>query len=52
MVYFDQILHTHACQQCVTTDMRNSLFDGRGSPAGRGQLVKMLITLVPHGRIE
>ena len=30
MVYFDQILHTNACQHYLTTVMCNSLFDGRG----------------------
>ena len=30
MVYFDQILHTYACQHCLNTDMRSSLFYGRG----------------------
>ena len=29
-IYFDQILHTYACQHCLTIDMRNSFFDGRG----------------------
>ena len=33
MVYFDQILHTNACQHYLTTGMCNSLFDGRGFPA-------------------
>ena len=30
MVYFDQILHTYACQICLTTGMRNSHYGGRG----------------------
>ena len=50
MVYFDQILHSYACQQC---GMRNNLFlKDRASLsinlAGRCQLVKMLITLEPR----
>ena len=54
MVYFDQILHTNACQHYLTTGMRNSLFlmdEGLLSivSAGFGQLVKMLITLESHG---
>ena len=30
MVYFIQILHTYACQHCLTTGMCYILFDGRG----------------------
>ena len=30
MVYSDHILHTNACQHCLTTDMCNSVFDGQG----------------------
>ena len=30
MVYLDQILHAYACQHCLITDMRKSIFDGRG----------------------
>ena len=30
MIYFDQMLHTCTCQHCLTTVMRNALFDGRG----------------------
>ena len=49
MVYFEQILHTYACQHCLTTGMRNKLFMDEAllsiSQASRGQLVKMLITL-------
>ena len=52
MVYFDQILHTSACQHCLTTGMRNSLFEGQAlpniSPTSRGQLVKLLVTLEPN----
>ena len=54
MVYFDHILHTYVFNICLTTGMRNRLFllDVALlsiSSAGRGQLVKMLITLEPHG---
>ena len=52
MVYFDQILHTYACQYCLTTGMRNNFLKDEAllsiSMAGRGHLVKMLITLEPH----
>ena len=30
MVYFGPFDHTYACQQCQTTGMLNSLFDGLG----------------------
>ena len=50
MVCFDQILHTYTFQHCLDTGMRNG---DEASPsislAGRGQLVKMLIFLEPHG---
>ena len=54
MVYYDGIVHTYACQHSQTTDMRNSvpLADEALlsiSAASCGQLVKMLITLEPHG---
>ena len=54
MVYFDQILHTNACQHYLITGMCNRVFlmdDGLLSiiSASCGQLVKMLITLEPHG---
>ena len=53
MVYFDHILHTNACQHYLTTGMCNSLFWWKGFAkhhlAGRGLLVKTLITLEPHG---
>ena len=48
MVYFDQILHTNACQHYLTTDMCNSFLDEvllSIISAGCGQLVKTLITL-------
>ena len=49
MIYFDQMLHLFACHwhalQPVLVDA-NLL---RITLAGRGQLVKMLITLEPHG---
>ena len=47
MVYFDQILHTHACQCRLTTGM----YDGRGFVDNQGRLVsdsEMLITLEPY----
>ena len=53
-VYFDQTLHTYACQhssnhghalQPFLMDM--TLLSIR--PAGRGQIVGILITLEPHG---
>ena len=60
MVYFDQIMHTNACQNDLNTGLCNSLFacvtaflmdDGLLSiiSAGCCQLVKMLITLELHG---
>ena len=30
MVYFEQMLHTYACQHFLTTDTHKSLFDGQG----------------------
>ena len=30
MVYFNHIVHAYACQHCLTTVSRNSLFDGKG----------------------
>ena len=52
MVYYDQNLHMYAWQHCLTTGMCNITFlmDEAMlsiSPASRGQLVKMLITLEP-----
>ena len=45
MVYFDQILHTHACQHCLTSGMRNSFFMDAAllsiSQARRGKLVNL-----------
>ena len=54
MVYFDQILHTYTCQQYRTTGMCNNIFlmsEGSLSidSASCDQLVKMLMTLEPHG---
>ena len=49
MVCFNQILHTYSCQQWLTTDMRNSFLMDSAKPTGRGGLVEILITLVPHG---
>ena len=52
MEYFYKILHTYACQHCLTTGMYNNIFDGRGSPGHQlklcGQLVKMLIAPEPR----
>ena len=53
MVNFDQMLHAHACQHCLTTGMRISLYFGDRaslsiSPADPGFIVKMRITLEPH----
>ena len=45
--------HTYACQNCLTTGMRNMYLKDEAllsiGMAGRGQLVKMLIALEPHG---
>ena len=55
MVYFDQILPTYACQHCLTTGIPATGMQNGGealpsiNPAGQGLLVKMLITLEPHG---
>ena len=50
MIYFDQILHTYTFQHCLDTGMQNGDEVLLGiSPAGHGQLVKMLITLEPIG---
>ena len=54
MVYPNHILHTNACEHDLTTGICNSLFmmdeDLQSIiSAGRRQLVKMLITLEPHG---
>ena len=54
MVYFDKILYAYACHYFLTTGMQNSLFMMDEAllsiiTAGRGQLVKMLITLEPPG---
>ena len=51
MVYFDQILHTHAFQHCLTTGMRVLMEEAllSISATSHGQLVKVLITLEPHG---
>ena len=50
----DHFLHKHACQHCLTIDMRSSLFLMDEallniSPVGHGRLVKILITFEPHG---
>ena len=50
MIYFDEMLHTYTFKHCLDTGMQNGDEAPPGfSPAGRGQLVKMLITLEPHG---
>ena len=53
MEYVDQILHAYACQHCLTTERVTAFLMDMAllstSRAGRGQLVKMLITLEPHG---
>ena len=55
-IFFYQILHTYASQHCLTTGMRNSLFDGQGfSEHQSGQswsVSKMPIALEPHGVFE
>ena len=43
---FDQIKHINACQHYLTTDVCNSLFDGRGFAEPQ---FNRLITLEPHG---
>ena len=50
MVYFDQILHTYSFEHCFDTGMQNGDEASSSiSPFGSGHLVKMLITLEPHG---
>ena len=50
MLYFDQILHTYTFYNCLDTCMQNSDEASPSiSPSVRGHLVKMLITLEPHG---
>ena len=50
MVYLYQTLQTYLIYRCPATGMQN---DDKASPsiisAGQGLLVKMLITLEPHG---
>ena len=50
--YFHQILHTYACQHCLTTDMHNSFLMDEAllsiCPAGGGQLLKMLLNLMVY----
>ena len=53
-LYFDRILHTYACQHCLTTGMHSSpvLVDEALlgiSPACLGQLVTLLITFESRG---
>ena len=51
MVYFDQILHTHACQCRLTTGM----YDGRGFVDNQSSRLvsdsEILITLEPYSRV-
>ena len=53
MVYFDQILHTYACQHSLTTAIGNNfseIDEGLLSISSvRQQLVTMSITFEPHG---
>ena len=50
IVYFDRLLHTHTPQHCQDTGMQNGDEASMSvSLASRGQLVKMLIILEPHG---
>ena len=46
MIYFEPIIHANACQHYLTTDMCNSLFDGRGFAE---QHFSRLITFEPRG---
>ena len=54
MAYFDQIVYMYG-QHFLTNGMRNNIFFLLDEAllnirqAGRGQLVKILITLEPHG---
>ena len=54
MVYFDQMLHTNACQHYLTTGMCTDSFffmvEGLLNfiSAGYRQLMKMLLNLEPH----
>ena len=50
MVYFDQILHSYTFKHCQDTGMQNGDEASLSiSPAVRGQLVKMLITVELRG---
>ena len=53
MEYLNEIVHAYTCEYCLTTAMHNNIFDGRGFAEYQfkicGHLVKMLITLEPHG---
>ena len=52
---FRSILHTYACQHCLTIGMRIAYFDGRGvaeHQSGRSWSVKLLITLETHRIFE
>ena len=49
MVHFDQILLTYTFQYCLDTGMQYGEALPSISPAGRGNLLKMLVTLETHG---
>ena len=50
MVFFGQISLTHSFLHSLATCMKNGNEPAPNiNPAGRGQLVKMHITLEPHG---
>ena len=54
MVYFEKMLHTYACQPCLSTGVHKKFFLMDKallsiSQAGCGKLVNMLITLEPRG---
>ena len=49
MVYFDQNLHTYACQYSLTTDMQTNIIDVRGfaeyqfRPLGVSELINIYL---------
>ena len=50
MVYFDHILLTYTFYHCLENGMKNGDEASPSiSPAGQGLVIKMLITLEPHG---
>ena len=51
MVHLDHIMHTYACQQSLTTGMRNHLFGRQGVRQGLADHQSMLLWSVsetPH----